>query len=123
MYMDVAEHQQMQYFNPPEMTPEVFEQLLPYAIALKMDKIWGEKFQRQFLDSLAPTMPPYQPVWYVGQAMNPAMFGQSMRTSLFSNVNQARRAPSSSSGGGWSSGSGGGGFAGGGGGGGRVGGW
>ena len=122
MYMDVAEHRQMQYFNPPEMTPEVFEELLPYAIALRMDKIWGEKFQRQFLDSLAPTVPPYQPMWYVGRAMNPALFGQSMRNSLYSNVRLAQMNPSSSAGS-WSSGTGGGGFAGGGGGGGRVGGW
>lgn len=122
MYMDVAEEKQMQYFNPPEITPEVFEELLPYAIALKMDKIWGEKFQKKFLSSMAQQVA-YQPSWYVGTVYHPAMFGNSLRNSLYSNIRTSGTPVASSKGGGWSSGTGGGGFSGGGGGGGRVGGW
>ena len=122
MYIDVAEEKQMQFFNPPDITPEIFEQLLPYAIALNMDKIWGEKFQDKFLSSLAQQTP-YQPAWYAGTVMRPSVFGNSLRTSLYSNIRSSAAAPSSSGGGNWSSGSSGGGFSGGGGGGGRVGGW
>lgn len=124
MFIDVAEEKQLQYFNPPDITPEVFEQLLPYAIALNMDKIWGDKFQNKFLSSLSQQTP-YQPVWYTGAVMRPAMFGSSLRSSLYGNIRSSSIAPGSSRGGGgnWSSGSSGGGFSGGGGGGGRVGGW
>lgn len=124
MFIDVAEEQQMQYFNPPDITPEVFEQLLPYAIALNMDKIWGDKFQNKFLSSLAQQTP-YQPVWYTGSVMRPAMFGSSLRNSLYGNIRSSSIAPTSSGrgGGSWGSSSSGGGFSGGGGGGGRVGGW
>ena len=117
MYIDVAEEKQMQFFNPPDITPEIFEQLLPYAIALNMDKIWGEKFQDKFLSSLAQQTP-YQPAWYAGTVMRPSVFGNSLRTSLYSNIRSSAAAPSSSGGGNWSSGSSGGGFSGGGGGGG-----
>lgn len=123
MYMSAAEERQMQYFNPPDITPDVFEQLLPYAIALNMDKIWGDKFQQKFLSALTGQSV-YQPDWYTGTVMRPAIIGHSLRSSLGSNIAASAVNPKSvSSGGSWGSGSSGGGFAGGGGGGGRVGGW
>ncbi len=45
MYLGAAEEKQLQHFNPPTMTPEVFEKYLPYAIAFKVEKIWGDRFQ------------------------------------------------------------------------------
>jgi hypothetical protein len=35
MYLSAAEEKQLQHFNPPTMTPEIFEKYLPYAIAFK----------------------------------------------------------------------------------------
>ncbi len=122
MYLDVAEEKRMQYFNPPAVTPEKFEELLPYAIALDMEEIWGEKFEKTFLSS---TIQPesYKPGWYTGTYINASLFGHALNSTLSNTVSHAATPPSSSSGKSWSSGSFGGGFSGMGGGGGRVGGW
>ncbi len=125
MYMNAAEEKQLQYFNPPEVTPAVFEALLPYAIALDMEDIWGEKFQSSLLSSSSPGTPPYYPPWFAGTVLSPADFGHTLNSTLSNTVNHAATPPqtSNSGGGNWGSGSFGGGFSGMGGGGGSVGGW
>lgn len=122
MYIGLAEEKLIQYFNPPEVTPEVFEELLPYAIALKVDKVWGEKFESKLLKSMEVN-DSYVPLWYVGSMMRPASFSSSLQQSLSSSIRQSSTSPGDSGGGNWSSGSFGGGAVGGGGGGGRTGGW
>ena len=124
MYMSAAEEKQLQFFNPPAVTPEVFEQLLPYAIALDMAAIWGEKFQNTIATAMQQPQP-YQPPWFTGTVMQPARFGYLLNSTLSNTVNHAATPPqpSGSGGGNWGSGSFGGGFSGMGGGGGRVGGW
>lgn len=124
MYIDTAEEKQLQHFNPPQITPEVFETLLPYAIALDMEKVWGEKFEKSFLSAMVQPEP-YQPPWFSGRVLRPAYFGHMLNSTLSNTVNHAAIKPSetSSGGGNWGSGSFGGGFSGMGGGGGRVGGW
>ena len=121
MYISLAEEKQMQYFNPPKVTPELFEKLLPYAIALKTEKVWGDKFEKTLLQSMQ-SVDSYAPVWYAGAAMRPRSFSSNLRQSLTSNIQQSATSPKSS-GGNWSSGSFGGGSVGGGGGGGSTGGW
>ncbi|MBK9597490.1 MAG: DUF2207 domain-containing protein [Flavobacteriales bacterium] len=116
MYLGAAEEKQIQHFNPPTMTPEVFEKYLPYAIAFKVEKIWGDRFQDMIGKALIDKS--YHPGWYSGSIMNYGMFSQHMNSSLSSSVRSSSTPPSSSSGG-----SGGGGFSGGGGGGGGGGGW
>ena len=122
MYLDIAEEKRMQFFNPPNVTPEKFEELLPYAIALGMEEVWGEKFEKTVLSS---SMQPeaYKPTWYTGTYVNAALFGHTLNSTLSNTVSHAAAVPSSSGGGNWSSGSFGGGFSGMGGGGGSVGGW
>ena len=122
MYISLAEEKQLQYFNPPEITPEVFERLLPYAIALKVDKIWGDKFENMLIKSMQ-TRDAYVPVWYGGAAMRPVSLGSNLRQSLASNIMHSSVNPRSTGGNNWGSGSFGGGSVGGGGGGGRTGGW
>ncbi len=125
MYIDTAEEKQLQYFNPPQVTPEVFETLLPYAIVLDMEEIWGEKFEKSFLSAMVQPEP-YQPPWFSGSVLRPAFFGHTLNSTLSNTVNHAAIRPvetSSGGGGNWSSGSFGGGSSGMGGGGGRVGGW
>ena len=122
MYLDIAEEKRMQFFNPPSVTPEKFEELLPYAIALDMEEVWGEKFEKTFLSStIQPEV--YQPTWYTGTYINASIFGHALSSTLSNTVSHAATPPSSSGGGNWSSGSFGGGFSGMGGGGGSVGGW
>ena len=121
MYISMAEEKQIQFFNPPKVTPEVFEKLLPYAIALKTEKVWGDKFEKSLLQSMQ-SVDSYVPIWYSGGTVRPVNFTNNLKQSLTSNIQRSAIAPSSS-GGNWSSGSSGGGFSGGGGGGGRSGGW
>ena len=121
MYLETAEEHRLNLLTPPEKTPELFEKLLPYAIALGVENKWGEKFT----DVLKKSN--YQPDWYDN---NKQPFTSSGLTSTFarsftSSVSSARINPasSSSSGGSWSSGSSGGGSSGRGGGGGGGRGW
>ena len=122
MYMKAAEEKQIQFENPPALTPQLFEKLLPFAMALGIDKIWGEKFKNIIQQAMQDNT--YHPNWYVGNNFNTFNF-HSIGNDIASTVNKSSIAPStsSSSGGSWSSGSSGGGSSGGGGGGGGGGGW
>ena len=119
MYLKTAEEHRLNLLTPPEKTPELFEKLLPYAIALDVENEWGQKFTevlKQFN---------YNPDWYRGdKPFTSSKFPSTFARSFTSSVGSARINPAaSSSGGSWSSGSHGGGFSGGGGGGGGGRGW
>lgn len=119
LYLSVAESDRLDMMaGEPEMTPQLFEKHLPYAMALGVAAAWEDKF-----DALAPdaVKASYHPTWYHGDSGSRGYSGlaSGMGSALSSTVSSAARAPSSSS----SSSSGGGGFSGGGGGGGGGGGW
>jgi len=130
-YLSVAEKDRMNFHNPPERTPELFERFLPYALALGVEQAWSE----QFADVLAVAGEApqgsggshYRPTWYSGRSWHGGIggigglsgFGSSLG-SLSGAISSASTAPGSSSGIG---GGGGGGSSGGGGGGGGGGGW
>ena len=116
MYMSAAEEKQIAHFNPPDLTPEIFEKLLPYALVLGAEDVWGEKFQNLIDRSMIDKN--YQPAWYAGNIANFSTFNHSLNSSLSNSISSSATPPSSSG-----SGSGGGGFSGGGGGGGGGGGW
>jgi uncharacterized membrane protein len=118
-YLEVAEKDEMNFRNPPEKTPQLFEQLLPYALALDVEQQWTERFAGVFAQ-LRDGAERYQPTWYHGShwdASRPTGFADALGSSLGSAVAASSTAPGSSSG------SGGGGSSGGGGGGGGGGGW
>lgn len=114
MYIGAAESEQLKFHNPPTMTPELFEKILPYAIVLKVDEIWGQKFANM-LQAASMT---YQNNWYYGNTFSSHNFANTLNSNLTNSLASASTQPSSSG-----SGSGGGGFSGGGGGGGGGGGW
>ena len=119
LFMTVAEKDRLNMLNPPEKTPQLFEKLLPYAIALNVENEWGD----QFNDIIAKAIEnkEYTPRWYNGpsdQMFNVNTISTSIGSSLSSAVSSGSTPPSSSS-----SGSSGGGSSGGGGGGGGGGGW
>lgn len=117
LYMDTAEKERLEMFNPPEETPELFEKLLPYALALDVAKTWGNRFEKVL------TKAGYKPEWYVGPSPYLFLNGPGLNnfsSNLGSSIGQSM-APKSAPG--TSSGMGGGGFAGGGGGGGGAKGW
>ena len=124
MYISAAETNRLKFLNPPEMTPSHFEMILPYAMALGVDKIWGEKFTAMLNRS---SVEEYHSSWYVGtepfNSNSMHNFGSSFTKTASASSTKPSESSSSSGGGSWSSGSSGGGSSGGGGGGGGGSGW
>jgi hypothetical protein len=120
LYLSVAEKDQLNLMHEPDLTPERFESLLPYAIALGVENQWGKKFEQALSRSLQESTT-YRPAWYAGAgavtAFSPQKFTSTVGKSFSSAISSASTPP------GKSSGSGGGGRSGGGGGGGGGGGW
>jgi uncharacterized membrane protein YgcG len=118
-YLEFAEKEDLALRNPPEKTPQLFEQYLPYALALGVDQEWSEQFASILASIRQPSGESYSPGWYDGEwsSLNLAKTTKSLSSSLHSAVSASVTPPGSSSGGG------GGGFSGGGGGGGGGGGW
>jgi uncharacterized membrane protein YgcG len=122
MYLNAAEKDRLEVLNPPNITPAVFEKLLPYAIALDCENRWSKQFEAEAEragQAAGASQGGYVPIWWAGM---PSSFGSydfasSIGASLAASAASASTAPGSSSG------SGGGGFSGGGGGGGGGGGW
>ncbi len=116
LYLDVAEGDALKLVNAPPLTPELFEQNLPAALALDVEQRWAERFAGVFATEAAA----YSPGWYSGDrwdTSSPGRFSSSFGSSFASAIASASSPPGSSSG------SGGGGSSGGGGGGGGGGGW
>ncbi len=118
MYLSAAEEKTLQFHNPPKLTPEVFEKMLPYAMVLGVEKIWGEKFQSELAKSAVGGSAEYHSGWFIGNSITNMHFASALNQSLTSSIASTATQPSSSG-----SGSVGGGFSGGGGGGGGGGGW
>lgn len=112
LYMSTAEKDRIEFHNAPEKTPELFERLLPYAMALGVTQIWTDQFKDIFTSA---------PTWYIGPrgAFLMGNFSQDLTraSSTFASTMTAVKSSSSSGFGG------GGGFSGGGGGGGGGGSW
>ncbi|RXK82970.1 DUF2207 domain-containing protein [Filimonas effusa] len=131
LYLSTAEERRLNMLMPPELTPELFERLLPYAIALDLENKWAKKFEGVLKQT------EYRPGWYAGEAFAYGALAGAMSKRLDTSLQRAQvgavssgsRSGSSSGSSGssgsssWSSGSGGGGSSGGGGGGGGGGGW
>ena len=126
MYLQVAEGDELKRIEgiagrSPVRTEALFEQYLPYAVALDVEQPWAEQFESLFQRLAAEEGRSYQPRWYVGQqsGFNTKVSGftTAMTGALSAAISASSQAPGSSSG------SGGGGSSGGGGGGGGGGGW
>ena len=108
-YIEIAEKDRINFHNAPEKNPQHFEELLPYAVALGVEKKWAEQFKD--LD--------IQPSWYhdpAGSHFTAMSLVDDIGdfSSVASSTMSATKA--SSGGSGFSGGSSGGGFGGGGGG-------
>ncbi len=118
MYLSVAEQGHLKFSHPPEKTPQLFEQYLPYALALDVEQEWSEQFSEVLRKAAMDPGGGYRPHWYSGHhwsPVNPKAFTTAMGSSLSSAISSAAVAPGSSSGGGGGSSGGGGGGGGGGG--------
>ena len=129
MYLETAEEKRLNFTGAPPMTVERFERLLPYAIALKVEKPWSEHFEAELSRHAVADVSEgvtYRPGWYQGSDWSTSRSGFSnsvaaVATGMSAAMIAAQPVSSSSSG--FSGGGGGGGFSGGGGGGGGGGGW
>lgn len=123
-YLTLAEKERMNMAGAPEMSPQHFETLLPYAVALGVEKPWSETFDRWLLTAAAGAAAAgYEPAWYHGDSFSAGSFGDRMggfAGSMADTMTSSLPPPPKSSSSGFSSG---GGFSGGGGGGGGGGGW
>jgi uncharacterized membrane protein YgcG len=120
MYLGTAEKDRLDALTPPADTPEQFEKMLPYAIALNVENEWNKRFERVFAAAAQQpgTTTGYSPAWYSGprlSRLSSGSFAGALGGALASATASAATAPGSSSGmSGGSSGGGGGGGGGGG---------
>jgi uncharacterized membrane protein YgcG len=121
MFLTIAEKDRLEVLHPPQITPELFDRFLPYAIALDAENAWSRKFEAEAANAgIASNQGGYAPGWYSGPPfgrLGTANFASALGGSIAGATAAAATAPGSSSG------SGGGGSSGGGGGGGGGGGW
>ena len=125
MYLQTAEANRLNYVDKgePQMTIKRFESILPFAIALGVEKLWSQRFEADLARNAVAdaTGGSYSPLWYTGGDWSSGSRGfSSAVSSVASGMSAAMIAaqPSSSSGSGFSGGGGSGGGGGGGGGGG-----
>lgn len=124
MYLSVAEKERLNMEKLPDMSTDHFEELLPYAVALGVEKPWAKAFEAWLTTAAgAAAAASYHPGWYSGNHFDARHVSDSLgrtASSMAGSFQSSLPAPKSSSSG--SSGSSGG-FSGGGGGGGGGGGW
>ena len=122
MYLETAEKERLNFQDEPQMTVSRFETILPYAVALGVEKPWTERFENDLARNAVSDYDgnDYHPHWHTGSDFRAGSMGRDV-AAFASGMSAAMIAsqPSSSS----SSGGGGGGSSGGGGGGGGGGGW
>lgn len=120
MYLETAEKNRLNFEKTaPKMTVSRFESLLPYAIALGVEKPWSEHFESELSrHAVEDAAPGYHPAWYAGRDWSSGGFSRTVAAAT-SGMAAAMIAaqPASSSSSGFSGGSSGGGGGGGGGGG------
>jgi uncharacterized membrane protein YgcG len=118
MFLAAVEKDRLNFFNPPERTPYLFEKYLPYALALGVEQQWSEQFS-EVLAQAGERRVAYSPGWYSGTSwshLGAGGFASSLGSSFSGAISSSSHAPGSSSGGGGGGSSGGGGGGGGGGG-------
>jgi hypothetical protein len=81
--------------TPPKISSVLFEKFLPYAMALNVEKAWGEKFATALGQAAQGKTMTYSPAWYSGPAWNPitaSTFATTLANSFSSAISSAMRA-------------------------------
>ena len=118
LYLGVAERDELARAKAPPMTIDEYQRLLPYAMALDVEKTWGDRLAA-VMGAGAVAAAGAGMAWYHGSSgtrFDAGSFGSSLNSSLSSAISSSASPPGSSSGGGGGGSSGGGGGGGGGGG-------
>lgn len=120
LYMEAVEEKILKTFDPPQMSRQLYEDYLPYAVALNVESKWGDKFAASVAGASveeALVRTGGNPRWYKtggGNAVTGPFSIGGMIGYVSHAVSAASSSPSGSSSGGGSVGSGGGGGGGGG---------
>lgn len=78
-YIRLAEVDRIEFHNAPEKSPQVFERMLPYAIALNLTRVWTQQFEgllKEPPEWYASTGPVFRPhlftlsLWHLSAGMN-----------------------------------------------------
>ena len=115
-YMEAVEEKVLKKFDPPEMSRELYEKYLPYAVALDVESKWADKFAPT-VGSAIVAAAATAPHWYTSSSSRSGsgFSAGNMVNNFSSTLSAASTSNSSSSGGGGGSSGGGGGGGGGGG--------
>ncbi len=121
-YMEAVEEKILKTFDPPEMSRELYETYLPYAVALGVESKWGDKFSMSVAGAglAVGAAIVTAPSWYSSSSSASGGHGfssQSLINNFSTTLAAASTSNASSGSGGYSGGSSGGGGGGGGGGG------
>lgn len=117
LYLSTAEESRMNMVDVPDMSTDLYEKYLPYAIGLGVEKPWSKSLSKH-LAATKVVQSNYHPTWYSGRNWNTNTLSKTT-AGLVSSISSATASAMPQT----SSGSSGGGFSGGGGGGGGGGGW
>ncbi len=78
--MNTAEKNRLNITSEPPMTVERFERILPFAIALGVEKPWSEHFEGELArNAVADAQFGYQPRFYSGRYWSSSSGGFSSR--------------------------------------------
>lgn len=103
-YINVAEKDRIAFHNAPEKNPQLFEKLLPYAMAFGLEKKWAKQFEGIYTE---------EPNWYHGTYgaayFSAASFGDSLKSFSASSGSTLSSSPGGGGGAGGGGGGGGGG--------------
>ncbi|HCQ38585.1 MAG TPA: DUF2207 domain-containing protein, partial [Verrucomicrobiales bacterium] len=108
-YLSVAEQERLRLYAPPETpekTLELFEEFLPYAVALGCEQQWGEQFEEVLKAAgVDPSSGSYSPGFYrsdSGWTSGAGMSGfvSDLSGSFTGSLSSSASAPSSGGGGG-----------------------
>jgi uncharacterized membrane protein len=116
LFLSVTEKDRLAFHNPPDKTPELFEKMLPFALALGVEHKWAEQFAEVF-ERFKQQGKEYAPIWYHGSLAHftPTAFASDIGNTFSGVVASSSTPPGSGSGfGGGGVGGGGGGGGGGG---------
>ncbi|MEX0883922.1 MAG: hypothetical protein WDZ72_10655, partial [Cyclobacteriaceae bacterium] len=82
MYLNAAEKPILESYNPPGVTPEIFEIYLPYAIALGVGEAWGKAFENKLEEIYGQKDKGshYHPAWYTGAGFQAASLSGFSKT-------------------------------------------
>ena len=97
LYLGIAEQDRLNFQHPPEITPELFEAYLPYAIALDVENEWGDQYASHIQHTTYAQAPKSNFTSRLDHIAGSGSLGSALVSGLSSSIASASRPPSSKS--------------------------